>query len=136
MIAGIGIDIVQIKRMERWLDNPKLLERFFHAQEIASIHSFAAGAGKRKRPAEALAARFAAKEAFSKALGTGLAGISIKDIVIANNENGKPFLKLFGTAQKALEESGAGRVHLSLSHEKDYAAAVVILETLPHGEDK
>ena len=123
MIIGIGIDIVQTERIERWLEKPKLLEKFFHAEEIAYAFT-----GKKKNAAQALSARFAAKEAFSKALGTGFSGISIKDILIINRENGKPEIKLFATAQKALEESGADRVHISLSHEKNNAIAMIILE--------
>jgi holo-[acyl-carrier protein] synthase len=75
-----------------------------------------------------LAARFAAKEAFGKALGTGLSGIVLKDIMVVNNYNGKPELSVSGTALAALEKAGADRVHVSLTHERDTAIAVVILE--------
>ena len=122
MINGVGVDIVEVKRMERWLNNPNLLERYFHNEEVAFVFS----RGKSAR--QTLAARFAAKEAFGKALGTGLAEISLKDIMVVNNENGKPDLKLFGTAQKALENSGSCKAHISLSHEKENAIAMVILE--------
>jgi len=122
MITGTGIDIVQIKRMENWLINKKLLERYFHHEEI--LLAFSRG----KNAAECLAARFAAKEAFSKAIGTGLACISLKDIMISNAKNGKPEIKLFGTAQEAFEKSGANRIHVSLSHEKDNAIAMIVLE--------
>ena len=122
MITGIGIDIVQIERMERWLANPKLLERYFHSEEIE--YAFF----REKNAAQILSARFAAKEAFGKALGTGLAKISLKDIAVSNCKNGKPEIKLFETAQKAFEKSGAQKIHVSLSHEKENAIAVIILE--------
>jgi holo-[acyl-carrier protein] synthase len=122
MITGIGIDIVHIKRMERWLVNTKLLQRFFHPDEI----TFALASGK--NASQTLAARFAAKEAFGKALGTGLADMKLAEITVINNNNGKPELKLLGTAQQALEKSGAHRVHISLSHERENALAMVVLE--------
>jgi len=122
MIIGVGIDIVEIKRMERWLENPKLLERFFHSEEIT--FAFA----RNKGAALTLSARFAAKEAFGKALGTGLAEISLKDIMVINRENGKPDLILFGTALQAFEKSCANRVHISLSHERENAIAMIVLE--------
>lgn len=129
MIKGIGIDIVHVNRMERWLANSKLLERFFHPDELTTALS-------RKNSAQSLAARFAAKEAFCKALGTGIAEIALKDIMVYNNENGKPELKLFGTAQKALEKTGADMVHISLTHEKDNAVAMIVLEGYGDGSSK
>ena len=124
MITGIGIDIVQINRMESWLKNPKLLERYFHQDELALASS------RLNSAAQTLAARFAAKEAFGKALGTGLTQITLKDIIIYNNENGKPEIKLSGTAQEALQKSGANKVHVSLSHEKENAIAIIVIEKI------
>jgi holo-[acyl-carrier protein] synthase len=124
MITGIGIDIVQVKRMERWLNNTELLEKYFNNDELTYVLS------RGKHAAQSLAARFAAKEAFGKALGTGFADIALKDIMVINRENGKPDIKLTGTAQKAFEKSGAQNVHISLSHERDNAIAMVVLETL------
>jgi holo-[acyl-carrier protein] synthase len=122
MITGIGIDIVQIKRMERWLANSKLLQRFFHPDEI----TFALSLGK--NASQTLAARFAAKEAFGKALGTGLSNLKLAEILVINNNNGKPELQLYGTALRAFERSGARKVHISLSHERENAVAMVVLE--------
>ncbi|MDR0323426.1 MAG: holo-ACP synthase [Treponema sp.] len=122
MITGIGIDIVHIKRMERWLIDSKLMERFFHPQEIAII------ASRGKSASQSLAAKFAAKEAFGKALGTGLANIKLKDIMVNNTFNGKPEIKMFGTALKAFSLSGADKVHVSLTHETEKAIAMVVLE--------
>lgn len=122
MIVGIGVDIIQIKRIERWLENAKLLERYFHPDEV--VYSKSRGGGA----ALSLAARFAAKEAFGKALGTGLANIVLKDIMIYNNSNSKPEIMLYGTALAAMEESGANKAHISLSHEIENAIAMVVLE--------
>ncbi len=122
MILGLGIDIVKVSRLEKWLNDKKLLERFFNKEELEYVLSKGDGA------APSLAVRFAAKEAFGKALGTGLAGIELKDIAVVNDKTGRPFLKLFGTALQALKEKGGASIHLSLTHEKTTAAAVVIIE--------
>jgi holo-[acyl-carrier protein] synthase len=120
MITGIGIDLVDIRRMERWKNNLKLLERYFNAEELSYILS--------QKSALSLAARFAAKEAFGKALGTGLTNLVLKDIMVINQDNGKPELRLMGTAQDAMKKAGADKAHVSLSHERENAIAMVILE--------
>ena len=122
MILGIGIDIIEVKRMEKWLLNSKLLERYFHDDELE------VASARGKTAALFLAARFAAKEAFGKAMGTGLANLVLKDILVINKDNGKPEMKLFGTALKALEKSGAIKIHISLTHERNNAVAMVVLE--------
>ncbi|MDR1904163.1 MAG: holo-ACP synthase [Treponema sp.] len=122
MIIGIGVDVVHVNRLERWTVIPGLLERYFHEEELSSTE--AKGGGR----VLSLAARFAAKEAFGKALGTGLAGIVLKDIKVVNRHNGQPEIELFGTARSMLEQSGANRVHISLTHEQDNAIAMVVLE--------
>jgi holo-[acyl-carrier protein] synthase len=122
MIVGIGVDLVYARRLERWRFTPGLLERYFHPREISAALS------RGNAAAQSLAARFAAKEALGKALGTGLAGITLRDILVANRENGKPEMELFGSAAAALERSGATRIHLSLSHEREIAIAMVALE--------
>ena len=122
MIAGIGIDVVHVHRMERWRNVPGLLERYFHPEELSTAMTRGSGVEL------SLAARFAAKEAFGKALGTGLAGITLKDIMVKNRHNGQPEIFVFGTARTALERSGAARIHVSLTHERDNAVAMVVLE--------
>ena len=122
MIIGIGIDIVQVKRMEKWYSNAALLNRFFHIDELAGINM------QKNSALQSLAARFAAKEAFGKALGTGLTNIVLKDIMVINSENGKPQMCLSATAKDAFEKSGANKVHVSLSHEKENAIAMIVLE--------
>jgi holo-[acyl-carrier protein] synthase len=124
MITGIGIDVAHVFRLERWLRIPGLLERYFHPEELSTALSRGGGA------ALSLAARFAAKEAFGKALGTGLAGIVLKDIMVENQHNGRPEIRVFGSALAALERSGANRVFISLTHERDKAIALVVLEAV------
>ena len=123
MITGIGVDVIHVNRMKRWRQIPGLLERYFHPDELTG--ALARGHGVDL----ALAARFAAKEAFGKALGIGLAGIVLKDIVVKNRHNGQPEIFVSGTALSALKQNGAGRIHLSLTHEHDNAIAMVVLES-------
>ena len=122
MIVGIGIDVVHVRRLERWRKIPGLLERFFHPEELRTALDRGAAASL------SLAARFAAKEAFGKAVGSGLAGIVLKDIQVANQHNGRPEMLLYGSALAALRRCGADRVHLSLTHERDNAIAMIVLE--------
>lgn len=124
MIFGNGIDIVAISRFERFVaeNNVPLLERLFtlHEREYCAA---------RKRCAQHYALRFAAKEAFLKALGTGLRdGISWHDVEVVNDHLGKPELRLYGRARELFDGHGLRRHFLSLSHDGDVAAASVILE--------
>lgn len=128
MIVGIGIDVVHVRRLERWKAIPGLLERFFHPEELKAALDKGAAASL------SLAARFAAKEAFGKAVGTGLAGIVLKDIQVINRHNGQPEILLYGSALGAMRRCGADRAHLSLTHERDNAIAMIVLEA--RGESK
>ena len=122
MIVGTGIDIVKNERLKDWLASEKLLERFFHPDEIAYVKE------KGKSALQSLAARFAAKEAFAKALGTGFKDFSLKEICVKNSTTGKPELFVYGNALEAKNRNGADKIHLSLSHESEYTIAMVILE--------
>lgn len=132
MIFGIGTDIIETKRFKKWLEKPKMLSRFFAEEEFFSKKSDSEFANL---PDEILcqhyAARFAAKEAFSKALGTGLVGFALTDVFVVKNDEGKPSL---GLKNKALEifkkHCGNAQIFLSLSHEKEYATAFVVIEKL------
>jgi holo-[acyl-carrier protein] synthase len=128
MITGIGLDVVHVGRLERWQKIPGLLERYFHPEELAAARAKGSGATL------SLAARFAAKEAFGKAIGTGLSGITLKNILVLNNFNGKPCMQLFGNAQDAFAQSGGKTIHLSLTHERDNALAMVVIEGGSGGE--
>lgn len=122
MIYGIGTDIVEVKRMKKWIDNPEMISRFFNEKEIMNH-------GSETARMEHYAVRFSAKESFSKALGTGLSGFDLKDVFITNDENGKPELNVINKAADLLKERcGNPKVHISLSHEKEYAISYVIIE--------
>lgn len=122
MILGVGIDVVHVRRIRHWLVIPGLVDRFFHPEEVATVLERGEGA------ALSLAARFAAKEAFGKASGTGLTGIKLSDIQVINNYNGRPEIRLYGSALARLESIGGRKVHISLTHESDNAIAVAIIE--------
>ncbi len=122
MVIGIGVDIVHIDRMKRWAATPGLFERFFHPDEIKDSDL------KKASKNLSLAARFAAKEALGKAFGTGLKGIKLKDIRVVSNHNGKPDIRVYGTAERAFKESGASKIFISMTHERDNAVAMVVLE--------
>jgi holo-[acyl-carrier protein] synthase len=126
MIYGIGTDIVATSRFQRFLDegNNAILERLFTQSERDTCY-------KRKDASSCLAARFGAKEAFLKALGTGLRdGISWQDMEISNDALGKPELKLSGKAAELSHAQNLTGIHLSLSHDSGHAVAMVVLETL------
>lgn len=122
MILGIGVDVVVVSRLEKWANNQDLLERFFDSRELAAVRE------RGKGMLRSLAARFAAKEAFGKALGTGLRGLALKDIMVLNRADERPRLSLERSARAALEAAGAKEAHVSLSHDGDIAVAFVVLE--------
>ena len=125
MIYGIGTDIVAVERFQRFIDigNSALIERLFTPAERSRCE-------KIKDAASCLAARFAAKEAFLKALGTGLRdGLSWLDMEVINDALGKPDLKLSGKAAELFQALGLMRVHLSLSHDGGNAIAMVVVES-------
>jgi holo-[acyl-carrier protein] synthase len=122
VIAGIGTDIAEVKRFEKWVKNPQMLERFFNEKEISSAKSDSA-------KCQHYAVRFAAKEAFSKALGTGISGFGLKEVYITNNSEGAPLLNIEGAALSLMKERfGECKAFVSLSHEKEYALAFVVIE--------
>jgi len=126
LIVGIGVDLVDVSRMERTLRSrwaERFLARVFSAEEIAVCE---AGAS----PAQAYAARFAAKEAVVKALGTGFSrGVRPGQIIVQGGERSQPTVKLLANAHARAQSLHVGRIHLSLSHTPHTAAATVVLET-------
>jgi holo-[acyl-carrier-protein] synthase len=119
MIRGLGIDLCEIARMEA------ICKRF--GEKLLRVFDDGEWDDCRERPAS-LAARWAAKEAFVKALGTGFRTLKHRDVAVRSDERGRPFLVLKGRALTLFEEKGGGRLHLSLSHEKQQALACVIWE--------
>tara|TARA_Y100000816_G_C26088424_1_gene574746 strand:+ start:813 stop:1202 length:390 start_codon:yes stop_codon:yes gene_type:complete len=123
-IYGNGIDIVEIKRIKSLITkNKKIKERIFTKNEIKSCE-------KLKNKFSCYAKRFAAKEAFAKALGTGISkGLSFNEIEINNNNSGKPFLELKKKSYRIVKMiiRKKFKVYLSLSDEKNYAVASVVI---------
>jgi holo-[acyl-carrier protein] synthase len=122
MIVGVGLDLCDAKRLRRAMERPGFAERVFDAIEIRDCEA---------RPQGYLrfAARFAAKEAFFKALGTGWGqGVGWKEVAVRSDGAGPPTLEVTGVARRKAAALGTRRTHLSLSHSGDYAVAVVVLE--------
>ena len=122
MIVGIGCDIIEIERVAKAVAKDGFKERVFTPGEIA----YAEGRGK--QAAASFAARFAAKEAVLKALGTGLRGGSLLEIQVVSDELGKPSLELTGYHKELAQRLGITRWQLSLSHSRDNAMAYVVAE--------
>jgi len=122
-IFGEGIDLIEISRINKSIKNKNFIDRIFSKSEIQQARFL-------KNKSSFFAKRFAAKEAFSKAIGTGISeGISFKEISVVNNIKGKPTIKLSGkTKSVVLKKIKKARVHLSLSDEKKHAVAMVIIE--------
>jgi len=122
-IFGAGIDLIEISRINKSIKNKNFIDRIYSKSEIQKAKSL-------KNKSSFFAKRFAAKEAFSKAIGTGISeGISFKEISVVNNIKGKPTIKLSGkTKNIVLKKIKKAKVYLSLSDEKKYAIAMVIIE--------
>ncbi len=124
MICGIGTDLVENDRLARIIARwgSKFLQRVFSEGEIKYCE-------KHVQVEINYGARFAAKESFLKALGMGLGmGIKLKEIEVVHDKQGKPELVLRGTAKAQIEKRNIGKIHLSLTHTRNYASAIVLLE--------
>jgi len=119
MILGVGIDIVDIERWARSLD--RIQHEIFTSQELADC-------ADRVDRVDALAARFAAKEAYLKALNTGIAGGALRQIEIVSDPGNAPRIRLAGALATQARKSVVRKAHVSLSHQQGFATAVVILE--------
>ena len=125
-IFGIGTDIANINRIEKSLKNKNFIKRIFNSSEIKKCNT-------QINKANCFAKRFAAKEAFSKAIGTGISkGINFNEIIVENNSLGKPNIKLKGKTQsivKKIIKKKPFNILLSLSDEKKYAIAIIIISS-------
>ncbi|WP_407436208.1 holo-ACP synthase [Treponema sp.] len=129
MIFGTGTDIVKVSRLEKWVNDRSMIERYFNAKEIKEADYDSLNERQKSALCQHYAARFAAKEAFSKALGIGITGFDLRDVYIQNEESGKPYIVLENSAEKVFQNLCPGaRLFVSLSHEKEYALANVIIE--------
>jgi holo-[acyl-carrier protein] synthase len=118
-----GIDLVEINRIQRFLDeHKKYWKEIFTSREVDYCLK------KKKNSFQHFAVRFAAKEAMLKALGIGLlSGFKLKDIEVVNNIDGKPKINLYGKVKKLAEKNGVRDISVSLSHSSQYAIAHVLL---------
>ena len=123
-LFGIGTDIIKVNRIKKSLNKKHFLKRIFNKKEISKCK-------KTKYMYNCFAKRFAAKEAFSKALGTGVSkGISFNEITVLNEKNGKPFIKLTDKTKKIVDKKLKNKkykISLSLTDEEDYAVAFVTI---------
>jgi len=128
VIAGVGVDIVDIARLKAALARtPGLAERLFTEAEQVAVRA-------RHTPADSLAGCFAAKEALAKVLGAP-AGLRWTDAEVLRSGNGRPFIAVRGTVADAARAAGIGVWHLSLSHDGGFCVAVVVAEDVPWGPD-
>lgn len=117
----IGVDIVEIKRIERAMEMSQFLTRICTDEEREFLRT------KNFAP-QTVAGIYAAKEAVSKAIGTGLGeGVGFHDIEVSHDQLGRPTVIFHGIAKSKVEEQGGGRAVLSISHEKDYAVAMCLI---------
>ena len=123
-IYGIGTDIVSVKRIRSSLKNKNFINRIFHKKEILKCKRI-------NKTINCYAKRFAAKEAFSKALGTGISkGVNFNEIVVLNKKSGKPYINIIGKTKIILNKKfkkKRSKISLSLSDEKKYAVAFVTI---------
>ena len=118
MIIGIGVDVIEISRIAAAIRNERFNERLYTDKELSET----------KKLPHRLAGFFAAKEALLKAMGTGLAGFNWREMEIVHNEAGDPDFQVYGKVAQFLATQKVARIHLSISHCKEYAMAQVILE--------
>ena len=123
-LFGVGTDIIQVNRLKKSLNKKPFLSRIYSKEEILKCK-------RSKVNSNCFAKRFAAKEAFSKALGTGISkGISFNEIIVLNEKSGKPYIKLINKTKKIVEKKLKKKIYkisLSIADEKDYAVAFVTI---------
>ena len=125
MILGTGIDIIEVERIEASYE--KFGERFLNRILVKGEMEYCLS---HKKPGPFLAARFAAKEAVSKAFGTGIgAQLSWQDIEVKRKDSGEPYVVMHGKGAELMKQRGARIVHLTLSHTEKHATAMAILES-------
>lgn len=121
MIVGLGIDIIEVERVKKASLSKRFMDRVYTPDE----HAFFA---KRGYNPQTIAGSFAAKEAVSKALGTGFGLICWKDVEILHSESGQPYVRLHRKAEQVMDQLGGKRILVTISHTREYAAAQAIIE--------
>lgn len=122
MLIGVGCDVIEIARVKKAIEREAFVERVYAPEEIAYCR------GRGAQAAASFAARFAAKEAVLKALGTGLRGGELQEIVITNDALGKPSVQLLGYHAELAAQLGVNNIAISMSHSRETAMAYVIME--------
>lgn len=122
MIVGVGCDIIEIERIARAIKSESFIRRVFTAEEAAYCQR------RGQQAAASFAARFAAKEAVLKALGTGLREGSLQEIAVDNDGLGKPLVQLSGHFAMLAKQLGVKNIQISLSHSREFAVSYVIME--------
>ncbi|HZJ57966.1 MAG TPA: holo-ACP synthase [Clostridia bacterium] len=120
MVLGIGIDIIEIHRIAKAMDNPVFMDKIYTLREQEYFRT------RNNNPSTA-AGYFAAKEAAAKALGTGFGRVKWTEIEITRDEYGKPCMKLYGNAKSVMESMGGSTVLVSISHSRDNAISEVLI---------
>lgn len=118
-MRGVGIDLVEVARIRKSMKNPRFLTRFFGNEESTLFTGAHA--------AERVAANYAAKEAFGKALGTGIRGFALSEVQVLRDDRGAPYLSFSGEAARVVKARGLTFL-CSLTHTREYAQAIVIAQ--------
>ncbi|MBQ6820665.1 MAG: holo-ACP synthase [Clostridium sp.] len=121
MIIGVGTDIIELARIEKAINNKKFLEKVFTEEEIKMFN-------QKNNRIEVISGNFAAKEAISKAIGTGIRGFSLKDIEVLRDDLGKPVVNLSDTISSIINRNY--RINISISHHKTSAISFAVLEEI------
>ncbi len=121
MIKGCGIDIIEVERIKKNIENERFLKKLYTEKEIEYL-------SERKFNPQTAAGLFAAKEAVSKCLGTGFSTFGAADIEILKDDSGKPIVNLSKNALIISNQKGISSIHLSITHIKDYALAYAVAE--------
>ena len=121
-ILGIGVDICDVSRMKSFSLESRFIERFFSDAEREYLQ------GKKAGLAQSMAGMYAAKEAFSKVLGSGVRGFELKEVEVLHNPAGQPYYRISGKARKVMEKQGIVSLHLSISHDGGMAVAFAVGE--------
>ena len=121
MIKGIGTDIVEIQRIKKLMENDHAVKRILTVGEQQLYYA-------KSKQHEFLAGRFAAKEAVAKAFGVGISKCPLNEVEVLNDELGAPYVQLYGNAKALQSKMNVQKIYISISHEKEYAAAMAVLE--------
>lgn len=118
-MLSVGLDLIEIKRIRAAMRRAAFCEKILGEREYRQLEG-------RGFPPQSVAASFSAKEAFSKAIGTGVKGFSLQDVELLREENGRPRLALGKRAEEAAKKAGFAAFSVSITHTKEYASAVVL----------